>query len=488
MTDVEGGPRGGDGRISKVRYRVGPLLTLTCLVTAAAAVGDRTVAGWMPEVSGDPRAIAQAVTSLGKSDYMFLASAVLAVAGGWLARTARDGGVRERMRQLSADACYVFVAVAASGSAAQVLKHAVGRVRPSHALGLGPFLFHPFSAGNAFASFPSGHATSAFAAAVTLGLVTPRTRPVAFALAVAVSRVALGEHYPSDVVAGAALGATVSMALSRSRQSLTPDRIARGWVEGRAGLRRLYGRLGHGSPVIVAGDVFRRRGAWLPLLLACSFGVASPPSDLFGSELAEHVKDGAAIMVALAGLTLRGLVAGLRGDTRVRAGAGPASPTLVTGGAFSLCRNPLRTANMLVLAGIFLMHGNPWTVILGTATYALIQLAIVRAEEPALDAAFASAYRDHARRVPRWLPGPAGVRRVLTGVPFDARRALASEYVTVGATMVALTLAETYEELREPLVGGRVAYVESLATLALGVSVCVGLVWLARTCRPTIRA
>jgi undecaprenyl-diphosphatase len=58
------------------------------------------------------------------------------------------------------------------------------------------------------ASFPSGHSASSFAAATTLATFYPRAAPLAFALAAGVgaSRVHLGHHFPSDVVAGGLLG------------------------------------------------------------------------------------------------------------------------------------------------------------------------------------------------------------------------------------------------------------------------------------------
>jgi undecaprenyl-diphosphatase len=58
-------------------------------------------------------------------------------------------------------------------------------------------------------SFPSSHATTAFAGAVVLSFLLPRLWPlfVAAATLVAFSRLYVGVHYPTDVVAGAAIGA-----------------------------------------------------------------------------------------------------------------------------------------------------------------------------------------------------------------------------------------------------------------------------------------
>ena len=59
-------------------------------------------------------------------------------------------------------------------------------------------------------SFPSTHATIAFAAAIALRPLLPRTPLMLLAITTASGRLLLGEHYPSDVAAGALLGATVA--------------------------------------------------------------------------------------------------------------------------------------------------------------------------------------------------------------------------------------------------------------------------------------
>ncbi|MEN8209562.1 MAG: phosphatase PAP2 family protein [Candidatus Fermentibacteria bacterium] len=73
-------------------------------------------------------------------------------------------------------------------------------------------------------SFPSGHASSTACAAVILwdsygpGAGIPAT---AVAVFTALSRVSLGKHYPSDVIAGASIGTAVGLAVILSRKDVS---------------------------------------------------------------------------------------------------------------------------------------------------------------------------------------------------------------------------------------------------------------------------
>jgi undecaprenyl-diphosphatase len=74
---------------------------------------------------------------------------------------------------------------------------------------------HLFVTASGDPSFPSDHATAAFAIAVSILLRSRRIGLLALAMAVvlAVARVAVGVHYPSDVVGGALIGTGAALLL-----------------------------------------------------------------------------------------------------------------------------------------------------------------------------------------------------------------------------------------------------------------------------------
>jgi undecaprenyl-diphosphatase len=111
----------------------------------------------------------------------------------------------------------VVVAVAAADGAAAVGKTLVHRHRPFE---------HQLGPSERTHSFPSGHAATAFAGATILAAFAPRYRAAFYVLAclIAFSRLYDGDHYPTDVIAGAGLGTVIALLLlgaahRRSRRS-----------------------------------------------------------------------------------------------------------------------------------------------------------------------------------------------------------------------------------------------------------------------------
>jgi undecaprenyl-diphosphatase len=96
---------------------------------------------------------------------------------------------------------------------ARVLKPLVGRTRPSFALP--PEAVRVLAPAADVGSMPSLHAANAFAAATVVALLVPRAGWVAFPIAalIALSRVGVGVHWPSDILAGALGGAGLGCAV-----------------------------------------------------------------------------------------------------------------------------------------------------------------------------------------------------------------------------------------------------------------------------------
>jgi membrane-associated phospholipid phosphatase len=105
---------------------------------------------------------------------------------------------------------FLFFAVLVSVLAGELIKWIVGRGRPFVGGQANAFNFSHFAGTEAYASFPSGHATTAFALAFAVAAIWPRARIaiIAYALVIAATRLVLLAHHPSDVVAGALVGIT----------------------------------------------------------------------------------------------------------------------------------------------------------------------------------------------------------------------------------------------------------------------------------------
>lgn len=110
-------------------------------------------------------------------------------------------------RELLKDAVYVGTSVAGTFVLTYGMKYLVDRERPFDRY---PDRVHAYSYESS-PSFPSGHTATAFALATSLSIKYPKwyvIAPSAFwACSVGVSRMNEGVHYPSDVLAGAAIGA-----------------------------------------------------------------------------------------------------------------------------------------------------------------------------------------------------------------------------------------------------------------------------------------
>ena len=115
-------------------------------------------------------------------------------------------GIIRHDKQLQKEALYVAGGFIVSSIVTQGMKRIIQRDRP--------FVTYPFivkrDVGGSY-SFPSGHTSAAFCTATSLSLLFPKWYVIVpsylYAATVGYSRMYQGVHYPSDVLAGAVVGA-----------------------------------------------------------------------------------------------------------------------------------------------------------------------------------------------------------------------------------------------------------------------------------------
>jgi len=154
------------------------------------------------------------ITDFGKSNYVLmtlgLGTCLVFVSSVFVQSTARTC-----MLALSGRFAFLFLAVLIPNVVGEILKGVIGRGRPF--VGGAPDAFHysHFAWTEAYASFPSGHAATAFALAFALASLAPKWRVTiwAYAVLIAITRLVLLAHHPSDVLAGALVGVLGAMAV-----------------------------------------------------------------------------------------------------------------------------------------------------------------------------------------------------------------------------------------------------------------------------------
>ena len=148
------------------------------------------------------------VTRWGESDWLLYPSFTLLVLSALGVRFAPRGSLRLAFVEFLNVWALIFVGVGLPGLIANLLKRIIGRGRPELFDSVGSLSFHPLANAYVYESFPSGHTTTAFAAAMVLGFLAPRWFAIGlvYAIAIGLSRLVVGAHYPTDVLAGAVLG------------------------------------------------------------------------------------------------------------------------------------------------------------------------------------------------------------------------------------------------------------------------------------------
>jgi len=213
---------------------VGRILVLGCAGLAVFFICmfflDAPAADWARALPQALRSTFSVITDFGKSGWFLWPLGVLfiALAAAPVPATRLAQGV---LAVAMVRTGFLFFAIAVPGIFVNIVKHLFGRARPFVTGIADAFVFVPFSWPAAYASLPSGHGATAASVLVAFGALWPRARALLwiYALVIFASRVIVNAHYPSDVVAGAVVGAVGAImvrryfALRRLGFSVGPD-------------------------------------------------------------------------------------------------------------------------------------------------------------------------------------------------------------------------------------------------------------------------
>ncbi len=146
--------------------------------------------------------------------WLWLMAALTVIGSGWSMLPIAVAGAHPKLRAHVVRLVAVLVVVAI---AVFSLKALFGRSRPCMVADVHALVF----ATPTDPSFPSGHAAGAFALAAYVALearvhVVVKVALFVIAAGIALSRVVLGVHFPSDVLAGALLGCLIALGVRRA--------------------------------------------------------------------------------------------------------------------------------------------------------------------------------------------------------------------------------------------------------------------------------
>jgi membrane-associated phospholipid phosphatase len=192
------------------------VVAVVALVVASMFFLDTATTAWARNLPPWLKAVAEPLTDYGRSSTFIVPLGFVLVVIAALITPRLPVLAQGALAMLAVRFGFLLVAIGLPSLFVTIVKRLIGRARPYVGAHDDPFTYVPFIWDPKYASMPSGHATTAAAAAFAIGALWPRLRPLAWLYAVIIvcTRIVLVAHHPSDVLAGLLVG-VVGAALVR---------------------------------------------------------------------------------------------------------------------------------------------------------------------------------------------------------------------------------------------------------------------------------
>lgn len=152
-------------------------------------------------------------------------------------------------------------------------------------------------------------------------------------------------------------------------------------------------------------------------------------------------------LIIASGILVRSVTIGLEYIVRGGYKGKIYAENLVTGGIYSLCRNPMYLGNILLIAGFGIFANSMLFVLLFLPAFLVTYLAIIKAEESFLVNKFGEEYSRYRNSVNSLFPDFRKMNNAFKGFRFNWNRILIKEYNSLYVYFCGIGLILLYKEM-----------------------------------------